>query len=122
MIDSKATNILKDAGLFEVAETCGNHRNDLTVQKPHAQIHQDALAKLVRTYKVDGPRNRSLDWKKQMGRAMKSADEEEGEEDQYDEEVGAEKVKGEIDTRSDEEDSEVEHDNKGKPTQTISDL
>ncbi|PPQ84070.1 hypothetical protein CVT26_013151, partial [Gymnopilus dilepis] len=101
LTNEHANNILKDAGLFEVAETCRNHKADeplshipstqpadlqkslhqfsmwlsglevvhsprlaqLTVQKLHAQIHQEALARLVQTYKmicekVKDPRNR----------------------------------------------------------------
>ncbi|KAF8967344.1 oligomeric complex COG6-domain-containing protein [Flammula alnicola] len=90
LTDEHSTNVLRDAGLLQVAEACRNHKTDeplsripstqpadlqralqhfsmwlsglevvhsprleqLTVQKLHTQIHQDALARLAKTYRL----------------------------------------------------------------------
>ncbi|KIM47009.1 hypothetical protein M413DRAFT_63561 [Hebeloma cylindrosporum] len=101
LTEEHSTNVLRDAGLLAVAETCKYHKSDeplshipstqpaelqralhhfsqwlsgpevvhsprlsqLTVQRMHVQIHQDALARLAKTYRticeeVKRPENR----------------------------------------------------------------
>ncbi|KDR69275.1 hypothetical protein GALMADRAFT_256106 [Galerina marginata CBS 339.88] len=101
LTEEHSTNVLRDAGLLQVAETCKNHKIDeplsripstqpadlqralhhfsiwlsglevvhsprlaqLTVQRLHTKIHQDALKRLARTYQmiceeVKKPKNR----------------------------------------------------------------